>query len=184
MLKPLDDRDVGKHRTDIPLTPNRGHFASWNGTAPLDASSGDQKRHRLSRAGNRRTNRVLHIMAIVQMRHDTEGRAYYRRKLAAGKTPMEAIPCLKRRLSDAIYKQMIKDAVCEDGPGRTRGDDSSIQRGRPNPHGRHFGTVTSRTRNNCLEHHYSPPLDTEGCQMSAPASGAIRSARTRGGGIP
>jgi hypothetical protein len=111
VLKPLDDRDVGKHRTNIPLTPNRGHFASWNGTAPLDASSGDQKRHRLSRAGNRSINRVLHIMAIVQMRHDTEGRAYYRRNLAAGKTPMEAIRCLKRRLSDVVYKQMIKDPV-------------------------------------------------------------------------
>ena len=79
--------DVG----DIPRFANRGHFASWNGTAPLDASSGDQNRHRLSRAGNRRINRVLHIMAIVQLRNDTEGRAYYRRKLAAGKTPWK--PC-------------------------------------------------------------------------------------------
>ncbi len=71
----------------------RGHFASWNGTAPLDASSGDQQRHRLSRAGNRRINRALHIMAVVQLRHDTEGRAYYRRKLAAGKTRWR--PCAR-----------------------------------------------------------------------------------------
>jgi hypothetical protein len=70
---------------------SRGHFASWNGTAPLDASSGDQQRHRLSRAGNRRINRVLHLMAVVQLRHDTPGRAHYRRRLAEGKTPMEAI---------------------------------------------------------------------------------------------
>jgi transposase len=41
---------------DIALFASRGHFASWNGTAPLDASSGDQQRHRLSRAGNRRIN--------------------------------------------------------------------------------------------------------------------------------
>ncbi|MET8311920.1 hypothetical protein [Micromonospora sp. NPDC005173] len=69
-------------------------------------------------------------MAIVQLRHDTEGRAYYRRKLAAGKTPMEAMRCLKRRLSDVVYKQMIKDATAaRTGPGRTRGGDSSIQRG-------------------------------------------------------
>ena len=79
--------DIG----DIGRFASRAHFASWNGTAPIDASSGDQHRHRLSRAGNRRINRVLHIMAIVQLRHDTEGRAYYRRKLAAGKTPMEAM---------------------------------------------------------------------------------------------
>jgi transposase len=67
--------DVG----DIARFPTKGHFASWNGTAPIDASSGEHHRHRLSRAGNRRLNRVLHIMAIVQLRHDTEGRRYYRR---------------------------------------------------------------------------------------------------------
>jgi transposase len=98
--------DVG----DIARFADRGRFASWNGTAPLDASSGDQRRHRLSRAGNRRINRVLHIMAIVQLRHDTPGRAYYRQKLAAGKTTMEALRCLKRRLSDIVYRQMVRDA--------------------------------------------------------------------------
>jgi hypothetical protein len=74
--------DVG----DIARLRSKAHFASWTGTAPIDASSGQQQRHRLSRAGNRRLNRVLHIMAIVQIRHDTEGRDYYRRKLATGKT--------------------------------------------------------------------------------------------------
>ena len=59
---------------DISRFADRGRFASWNGTAPIDASSGDQKRHRLSRAGNRRINRALHIMAINQLRSDTEGR--------------------------------------------------------------------------------------------------------------
>lgn len=97
--------DIG----DVARFPTRGHFASWNGTAPIDASSGEQNRHRLSRAGNRRINRVLHIMAIVQLRNDTEGRAYYRRKLAAGKTPMEAIRALKRRLSDLVYHQLVAD---------------------------------------------------------------------------
>ena len=106
--------DIG----DISRFANRGHFASWNGTAPIEASSGEQKRHRLSRAGNRRINRVLHIMAIVQLRYDTEGRAYYRRKLAAGKTSMEAIRCLKRRLSDVVYRQMTNDAKAPGtGPG-------------------------------------------------------------------
>ncbi|MGX7671035.1 IS110 family RNA-guided transposase [Plantactinospora sp. DSM 117369] len=106
--------DIG----DIHRFASRGHFASWNGTAPIDASSGDQRRHRLSRAGNRRINRVVHIMAVVQLRHDTEGRAYYRRKLAAGKTTMEAMRALKRRLSDLVYKQMIKDAGAgATGPG-------------------------------------------------------------------
>ncbi len=82
--------DVG----DITRFPTKGHFASWNGTAPLDASSGDQIRHRLSRAGNRQINRTLHIMATVQLRNPTEGRAYYDRKKASGKTSMEVMRCL------------------------------------------------------------------------------------------
>jgi transposase len=98
--------DIG----DISRFASRNHFASWNGTAPLDASSGDHNRHRLSRAGNRRINRALYIMAIVQLRHDTRASAYYRRKLAAGKTPMEALRCLKRRLSDVVYRRMLADA--------------------------------------------------------------------------
>ena len=81
---------------DITRFPDRDHFASWTGTAPIDASSGDHVRHRLSRGGNRQINRVLHIMATVQLRNATEGRAYYDRKKAAGKTSMEAMRCLKR----------------------------------------------------------------------------------------
>jgi hypothetical protein len=68
-----------------------------------------QQRHRLSRAGNRRINRTLHIMAIAQLRNPTEGRAYYNAKRAAGKTPMEAMRCLKRRLSNIVYRQMLHD---------------------------------------------------------------------------
>jgi len=98
--------------------PTKAHFASWDGTAPIDASSGDQVRHRLSRAGNRQINRVLHIMAVVQLRNPTEGRAYYDRKVAAGKTPREAMRALKRRLSDIVYHQMIADARAKaTGPG-------------------------------------------------------------------
>jgi transposase len=83
---------------DITRSPSKAHFASWNGTAPIDASSGDQVRHRLSRAGNRQINRVLHIMAVVQLRHrDSQGRPYFDRKVAAGKTPREAMRALKRR---------------------------------------------------------------------------------------
>ncbi|MGC3860559.1 IS110 family transposase [Micromonospora chersina] len=102
--------------------PNRAHFASWNGTAPIDASSGEQIRHRLSRAGNRQINRVLHIMATVQLRNPTEGRAYFDRKKASGKTSMEAMRALKRRLSDIVYRCMISDAVAmAAGPGGHRG---------------------------------------------------------------
>ncbi len=113
--------DVG----DVTRFPTKHHFASWNGTAPLDASSGDQIRHRLSRAGNRQINRTLHIMATVQLRNSTEGRAYYERKKAAGKTSMEAMRCLKRRLSDIVYRHLVDDALrATTGPGGHRGDDS------------------------------------------------------------
>jgi transposase len=104
---------------DIARFPDRNHFASWTGTAPIDVSSGQHIRHRLSRAGNRRLNHVLYIAGIVQLRHDTAGRAYFRRKLAAGKTPMEAMRCLRRRLSDAVYRQLVADAQPQSntGPG-------------------------------------------------------------------
>jgi transposase len=111
---------------DITRFPNKAHFASWNGTAPIDASSGDQIRHRLSRKGNRQINRVLHIMATVQLRHATEGRAYFDRTKAAGKTSNESMRCLKRRLSDIVYRHMIDDAVTHavTGPGGQTGHDS------------------------------------------------------------
>jgi len=107
---------------DITRFPNRAHFASWTGTAPIDASSGDHVRHRLSRGGNRQINRVLHLMAVVQLRNATEGRAYYDRKKASGKTSMEAMRCLKRRLSDIVYRTMLTDYITmATGPGGHRG---------------------------------------------------------------
>ena len=115
---------------DITRFPDRDHFASWNGTAPIDASSGDQVRHRLSRKGNRQINRVVHIMATVQLRNATEGRAYYDRRKADGKTSMEAMRALKRRLSNIVYKTMADDAVSHattgsrTGPGGQTGHDS------------------------------------------------------------
>ena len=111
---------------DITRFPNKAHFASWNGTAPIDASSGDQVRHRLSRAGNRQINRVLHIMARVQIRNPSEGRDYYERKKADGKAPMEAMRCVKRRLSDIVYQQMLNDALTQarTGLGGQQGNDS------------------------------------------------------------
>ena len=99
--------DVG----DVARFADRNRFASWTGTAPIEASSGETVRHRLSRAGNRRMNHMIHIVAATQIRLDTEGRAYYRRKIAAGKTRMEAMRCLKRRISDAVFRQPIADAA-------------------------------------------------------------------------
>jgi transposase len=95
---------------DISRFASKDAFASYNGTAPIDVSSGDQIRHRLSRAGNRRINHALHMMAVTQIRYPTStGRQYYERKRKEGKTPKEALRCLKRRLSDLVYYQMLAD---------------------------------------------------------------------------
>ena len=99
--------DVG----DITRFPDRGHFASWNGTAPIDASSGDVVRHRLSRAGNCQINRTLHTMAIVQLRNPGPGRDYYDRRKADGKSSMEAMRALKRRLSDIVFRVLVDDML-------------------------------------------------------------------------
>jgi len=121
---------------DITRFPDRGHFASWTGTAPIDASSGDRVRHRLSRGGNRQINVVLHIMATVQLRNPTEGRAYYDRKIAAGKSSNEAMRCLKRRLSDIVYRTMLNDLVANKatGPGGHRGASLQSSAAGSHPH--------------------------------------------------
>jgi transposase len=121
---------------DVTRFPSRAHFASWTGTAPIDASSGDNVRHRLSRGGNRQINRVLHIMATVQLRNPGIGRDYYDRKKAAGKTSMEAIRALKRRLSDLAYRAMLDDAgaALGAGPGGHRGASLTSSAAGSHPH--------------------------------------------------
>jgi hypothetical protein len=79
------------------------------GVGPVLAASGQVVRHRLSRAGDRKLNHALYLMAIVQIRHPTAGQAYYQRKLAEGKSAKEALRCLKRRLSDAVYQRLVAD---------------------------------------------------------------------------
>jgi transposase len=89
---------------------SKHHYASYNATAPVEASSGPKARHRLNQRGNRKLNWAIHVVAISQLRHDTLGRAYYDRKVAEGKTSKEAIRALKRRLSDVIYRHLVADA--------------------------------------------------------------------------
>jgi transposase len=87
--------------------PRRDHFAAYNGTAPVEVSSGNRKVHRLSLRGNRRINHAIHMAAITQIRHrHSEGRAYYEKKLAEGKTHKEALRSLKRQISDAIFARL------------------------------------------------------------------------------
>jgi transposase len=89
--------------------PTRDRFASYNGTAPIEASSGPRVRHRLNPRGNRQINHALHLVAVTQIARDTPGRAYYEQKLAEGKSSREALRSLKRRLSDAVWHHLHAD---------------------------------------------------------------------------
>jgi transposase len=90
--------------------PTKAHFASYTGTAPVEVSSGGIVRHRLSRGGDRQLNHALHMIAICQITRDTEGGAYYRKKIAEGKSRKEALRCLKRRVCDAVFKSLVADS--------------------------------------------------------------------------
>ena len=152
--------DIG----DVSRFPTKAHFASWNGTAPLDASSGDQTRHRLSRAGNRRINRALHIMAVVQLRHpSTDGRRYYDRRVAEGKTPMEAMRALKRRLSDVVYRLLVNDQKRQPAQPADDGDQDSGTR-RTGSEG-HLGATTKSSAAGL-----NPNADASDKSLSEPAS--------------
>ena len=97
------------HTGEISRFPSAGHYARYNGTAPIEASSGPTKRHRLNPRGNRQLNHALHMAAVTQVRNDTPGRDYYLRKQAQGHSRKEAMRALKRRISDAVYRQILAD---------------------------------------------------------------------------
>ncbi len=94
---------------DVTRFPTAGHYAAYNGTAPVEASSGGRTRHRLSMRGNRRINHALHMAAVTQIRYPCPGRTYYDKKLGEGKTKKEALRALKRRISDVVYRQLQAD---------------------------------------------------------------------------
>jgi transposase len=99
------------HSGDVARFASRNHYASYNATAPIEASSGPTKRHRLNQRGNRQLNHAMHMAAVTQISHDTPGRAYYQRKIAEGKSSKEAMRALKRKISDAVFRQLVADAA-------------------------------------------------------------------------
>jgi len=117
--------------------PSRDHFAACNGTAPVEVSSGEKKIYRLSLRGNRRLNHAIHMAAITQIRHKhSDGRGYYERKIAEGKTHKEALRCLKRRISGALYARLR---------GRATREPHCLQGGRLTPRTPALRTSHSRT---------------------------------------
>ncbi len=94
---------------DVGRFASADHYAAYNGTAPVEYSSGGKTKHRLSMRGNRVLNHAIHMAAITQIRHDTPGRIYYDKKQAEGKTKKEALRALKRRISDVVYRKLVAD---------------------------------------------------------------------------
>jgi transposase len=133
---------------DVSRFPSRDHFAAYNGTAPVEVSSGNRKVYRLSLRGNRRINHAIHMAAITQIRHrHSDGRAYYDKKVAEGKTHKEALRCLKRRISDAIFARLLADArqavaARAKGPGGQPGNDSASSAAGSHPARQLFGQAT------------------------------------------
>jgi transposase len=141
---------------DIARFPTRDRFAAFNGTAPIEVSSGGRKVWRLSRRGNRTLNHVIHMAAVTQVRwRHSPGRGYYDRKITEGKTPKEAMRALKRRISDALWVAMVTDArraaatpsmATTAGPGGHPGNDSVASAAGSHPDTPALRPSHSRTR--------------------------------------
>jgi transposase len=102
---------------DVRRFPSKHHFATYTGTAPREYSSGGIDKHRLSRAGNRKLNHALHVIALSNKRYDQRGGEYYARKLAAGKGKKGALRSLKRRLSDVLFRTLVDDRTAREAAG-------------------------------------------------------------------
>jgi transposase len=151
---------------DVARFASRDHFAAYNGTAPVEVSSGNRKIHRLSLRGNRRVNHAIHMAAITQIRHArSEGRAYYDKKRAEGKTSKEALRSLKRQISNTIYASLQADTreiagSAQAGPGGQPGNDSDSSAAGSHPGHRLFGQATpepSPTLRPALARRATPP---------------------------
>jgi transposase len=94
---------------DVRRFRDHNAYASANGTAPVDDKSGNRNVIRLNTGGNRMLNQAIHTVALAQQRLDGPGKAYVDRHRANGRTQREAMRALKRRLSDVIYRTMLRD---------------------------------------------------------------------------
>jgi transposase len=143
---------------DIRRFPNRDRFASYNGTAPIEVSSGDHKTYRLSRRGNRQLNHAIHVAAVSQISHDSEGRAYYQRKRAEGMTSKCALRALKRRISDAIYERMLADTRRDEDPRGQSGNDAASSAAGSHPETPALRKSHSRAAPNSKSTNHDAPL--------------------------
>jgi transposase len=163
---------------DISRFPTRDRFAAFNGTAPIEVSSGGRKVWRLSRRGNRTLNHAIHMAAVTQVRwRHSPGREYYDRKIAEGKTSKEALRALKRRISDALWTATVADArraaattaaaTAKAGPGGQPGNDSVASAAGSHPDTPALRPSHSRTRTKATTTNKRPRSTTTGNPATA-----------------
>ena len=128
---------------DIRRFPTRNHYASYAGTAPLDVLSGDVERHRVNPAWNRRLNWAIHIAAIVQIRHRLPRTRVLPTQTRRRQRPKgHPLRCLKRRITDAIYRQLRADAGLSPEPDTTNGHEPRQPSGERTDRHTHQDTLT------------------------------------------
>jgi transposase len=119
---------------DIARFPTRDRFASYNGTAPIEVSSGDRKIYRLSRRGNRQLNHAIHVVAVSQISHrGSEGYAYYQRKRRRRNDRQVCAACAQTQDQRHPLRADAPRRAPMRGPGRAPGERHCLQRGRLTP---------------------------------------------------
>ena len=88
-------------------------FAHLCGVAPVPASSGRTRRHRLNRGGDRQANNALYIVVLGRLRYDPRSRAYAERRTQEGLSKPEIIRCLKRYVAREIYRVLVPAPITE-----------------------------------------------------------------------
>jgi len=108
---PIGAATIIGYTRDVTRFPTKGHYATCNATAPIVESSAGNTGHRLNLRRNRILNHAIRIAAVTQMRHDTNFRVYFDKKIVESKTSREAVRALKRRISDAVYRAPVVDVA-------------------------------------------------------------------------
>lgn len=94
---------------DIRCFRSQHAFAMYAGCAPIERSSGGNKRRQVNRGGNRKLNCVFHMMIQVRLRFDDETKTYIEKKLKEGKTKRSAFRCLKTHIARQVFLFMLEN---------------------------------------------------------------------------
>jgi transposase len=102
---------------DPDLLSSANHLAAYAGLAPVANDSGKRtgRLHTPSRY-NRRLRRTMYMSALTSIRCHPESRAYYDRKRAEGKRPIQAVICLARRRTNVLWALIRDNRTWQDEP--------------------------------------------------------------------